>query len=126
MLKVLKKNRAEKGFTLVELIIITGIISVLSTIAIPQFKSYRTKSYNASAKADLRNAAAAQEGYFIDNWKYSSTLSALTGPEFGLYVTENVNLNIISAGANSYEIIAYHSLGNVSYTLTGPGGKMTH
>ncbi len=125
MLRVFGKNRAEKGFTLIELIIVPAIIGVLSSVAIPQFSSYRTKSYDAAAKADLRNAATVQEGYFVDHGTYCSTVATLTDILYGLRLSDQVELNITVATEDSYEMIAYHTSGEISYTLSGPGGGIT-
>jgi prepilin-type N-terminal cleavage/methylation domain-containing protein len=38
-----------QGFTLIELLIAMSIISILSAIAAPQFKSYRQKAYDSAA-----------------------------------------------------------------------------
>jgi len=122
MLRGFGKNRDEKGFTLIELIIVTAIIGVLSSVAIPQFSSYRTKSQDAAAKADLRNAATAQEGYFIDRGTYCDTLATLEDILYGLHLSDQVKLDITLANVDSYEMIAYHTSGEISYTLSGPGG----
>jgi type IV pilus assembly protein PilA len=56
--------RNTKGFTLVELLVVTVVIGVLASIAIPSFGSTKEKAYVASMKSDLRNLATAQEVYF--------------------------------------------------------------
>ena len=64
--------RKENGFTLIELLVVVAIIGILAAIAIPQFQAYRQRGYDAGAKSDLRNAATAEEAYFIDHDTYVS------------------------------------------------------
>jgi type IV pilus assembly protein PilA len=69
----------EKGFTLVELLVVIAIIGILAAIAIPQFQEYRRRGYDAGARSDLRNAATAEEAYFIDNDTYVTSSCDSTG-----------------------------------------------
>jgi len=66
----LKKHRNQKGFTLIELMIVIAIIGILAAIAIPQFSSYRAKSYNSAALADARNLKTDLEGYYAEWDRY--------------------------------------------------------
>ena len=58
----LMKNR--KGFTLIELMIVIAIIGILAAIAIPNFISYRNKSFCTQAESDANAVAAAIADYF--------------------------------------------------------------
>ena len=68
--------RNEKGFTLIELLVVVAIIGILAAIAIPQFAAYRQRGFDSRAVSDLRNAATAEEAYFVDNEAYVSCASA--------------------------------------------------
>ncbi|RMG44237.1 MAG: prepilin-type N-terminal cleavage/methylation domain-containing protein [Candidatus Dadabacteria bacterium] len=61
-----------EGFTLIELLVVMSIVAVLTSIAVPQFKSYREKSYDTRARSDLRSVAIAEEAYFLESEKYLS------------------------------------------------------
>ncbi len=47
--------RNKKGFTLIELIIVIGIISVLAAIAIPVYAQYKERAYDSDVKSHLHN-----------------------------------------------------------------------
>ena len=119
-------NKDEKGFTLIELMIVIAIIGILAAIAIPQFSAYRTRSFNAAATADIRNAATAQEAYFVDHSIYAGAVDDITAATYGLFLSSNVTLAITANNTTQYTMTASNSSGDQTYTLTGPGGSITH
>ena len=68
-----KQQKGQKGFTLVELMIVVAIIGILAAIAIPQFAQYRIRGFNSSALSDIRNLTTAQEAFFADWLLYAVT-----------------------------------------------------
>jgi len=71
-------NKNEKGFTLIELMIVVAIIGILAAIAIPQFSAYRIKAFNSSAVADARNASLQEEGMYTDYQQYGTRRATAT------------------------------------------------
>jgi len=55
----------ERGFTLLELMIAVAILAVLSTLAMPAYRSYRLRANRAEARGALLSLAAAQEKYYL-------------------------------------------------------------
>ena len=56
----------QKGFTLVELMIVVAIIGILSAVAVPNFKRYQAKSKTSEAKIQLAAAYTAEQSFYGD------------------------------------------------------------
>ena len=65
-------RRDVSGFTLIEVLTVSAIIGILSSVAIPVLRSQTGKAQGATASSDLRNAATQMESYFADHGVYGA------------------------------------------------------
>jgi general secretion pathway protein G len=75
--------RASEGFTLVEMLVVLGIIALLATLVTPQVMRYMSKARTETAAAQLKNLQGAIELYFLDTGRYPPTdggLESLLSP----------------------------------------------
>ena len=73
--------RDERGFTLIELMVVVMIIGVLVAIGLPTFLGTRTRAYDAAAHSDIRNAFAAEKAFYSDNATYTTDPATMTSIE---------------------------------------------
>jgi len=63
-------DRNQKGFTLIELMIVVAIIGILAAIAIPNFLKYQAKARQSEAKVNLGGVFVAETSYFGEQATY--------------------------------------------------------
>jgi type IV pilus assembly protein PilA len=113
----------QRGFTLIEILLVVAIIALLAVIAIPQFISYRSQAIDTQLKSDLRNAAVAIEGYFAKHSVYPSSISEIQG--YGFQATDGVTLTLVVVTPSTYTITAAKSGGTqASFTFTSSTGSI--
>ena len=61
------KNIRNKGFTLIELMIVVAIAGVIASIALPSYAEMMRKAKRSDAKVELLRIAQLQENFFVQN-----------------------------------------------------------
>jgi len=131
MLQKLRKNN-QKGFTLIELMIVIAIIGILAAIAIPNFLAYRTRGQDSAAQSEAKNFYNSAMAYFADTSTTGTVVTADTG--FGAYVddsnvaattagntmTDNLNGTVALAPVGGIEFS--HTASSNSFILDASGG----
>jgi type IV pilus assembly protein PilA len=74
--KQMTKNAVQKGFSLVELMVVVAIIGVLASLAVPKFQVFQAKAKQSEAKNNLSHIYTLEQTYFGD-WDTFTALANL-------------------------------------------------
>jgi len=117
MFKIFHK-KGQKGFTLVELMIVISIIGIIAVIAIPQFIQYQSRGYNTSAKQDTKQMYTAAQAFYSDSPTGSVSTAILVS--YGYNNTNNVTANA-GGTISALTISASHFRGTTTYSVNSAG-----
>lgn len=73
----------ERGFTLVELMVVVTIIAIIASIALPSYRQHVIRSRRSSAQAEMMSLANREQQFLIANRAYADT-AALTASGYAL------------------------------------------
>jgi type IV pilus assembly protein PilA len=116
-------NKARKGFTLIELMIVVAIIGILAAIAIPNFIRYQLKSKTAETKTVMGGIKTSNEAFRAEYDNYAAPISS----DPGAVATTKTAWIVVDCGAlgcsrnapascTSFDCIGYKPSGDVYYT----------
>ena len=74
-----RREDDERGFTLIELMVVVLIIAILIAIAIPTFLGAKSRAQDKAAESSLRNALTNAKGIYTDQDSYGTTASLTAG-----------------------------------------------
>jgi type IV pilus assembly protein PilA len=126
MLRKLRAHTGEgqRGFSLIELLIVILIIGVLAAIALPAFLGQRSKGHDSSAKSAARNLVSAVESFYATNKTYVGAAADDDVKKSGVFGTNNGEADITDATANGFTIVGKSATGN-RFTITKTASGVT-
>ena len=119
------KKKSERGFTLVELLVVVAIVGILTGIMVPQYAVYRRTAADAQATSDLKSLATALEAYFTAENTFDGATLSLLKSDYGFRQTQGVTDTIVTVDLTHYVLTAVATDGSGTLTLDSTVGQIT-
>jgi general secretion pathway protein G len=126
------RSRNDAGYTLLELLVVMGILAVLTAVATPQLMGYFGKAKTQSVQLQIENIGTALELYYMENGSYPSAgvgLKALVeatpeAPRWNGPYLKKVK-NLLDPWGRPYQYVYPAANGDYEVYSLGPNGKAT-